>query len=118
MKTHDKYRFTLQWNSDTEEKIQAGEFLESFGNRKSEFVVAAVSEYLCRHPEASASGSKPRIIIQPTVTRERLEEMVRSILVERVAGADTRMESIPDDETTDPSLTAVAEMLGNLDLFT
>ena len=120
MKTIDKYRFTLQWQSDTEEKIQVGEFLESLGNKKSEFIVAAVSEYLRNHPDIQTAGSKPRITIRPTITRERLEEMIQAMLAERLAGVVTAAgaETLPDGGTTDVESSAVAEMLGNLDFFT
>ena len=79
--------------------------------------MAAVSEYLHSHPEILSSGHNLQIIIRPNITRERLEEIVRAMLAERLPSADTRMESPPDGEMTDPSLTAVAEMLGNLDFF-
>lgn len=42
----NKFRFSLQWGNDTEEKARAGELLERMGNKKSEFVVLAVTEYL------------------------------------------------------------------------
>lgn len=41
----NKFRFSLQWGSDSAEKIQAGKLLERLGNKKSEFVVMAVAEY-------------------------------------------------------------------------
>ena len=41
MKKDGKYRFSLQFNSDTEEQLQAGELLERMGNKKSHLVIAA-----------------------------------------------------------------------------
>lgn len=35
MKKDGRYRFTLQFGSDSEEQIRVGEFLESLGNKKS-----------------------------------------------------------------------------------
>jgi len=87
---------------------------------KSEFIVAAVSEYLRSHSEVLSSGQIPRIIIQPTITQERLEELVRAILAERLPSVETaiNMKTLPNEGTADPDLSAVAEMLGNVELFT
>ena len=44
MKKDGKYRFTLQFGSDTEEQIKAGELLEQLGASKE----ATVIRYLCK----------------------------------------------------------------------
>jgi hypothetical protein len=117
VKTPDKFRFTLQWGAETVEKVQAGELLESLGNRKSEFVVLAVSEYIRLHPEALTSGQKLRIVVRPSFTRGQLETMVRSILEEKMAG------SVPIPPQSGGSVgipqvgAEIDEMLSNLDLF-
>jgi hypothetical protein len=85
LKTSDKYRFTLQWGSETEEKVQTGEILESLGNKKSEFIVMAVTEYIRLHPEAISAGQRLKIIVRPNFTREQMEEMVRRIVKEHVS---------------------------------
>ena len=44
MKKDGKYRFTLQFSSDTEEQIRAGELLERLGNKKSAIIVEALND--------------------------------------------------------------------------
>ena len=51
LRRDDRFRFSLQWSADTEEKAKVGAFLERLGNKKSDFIVLAVVEYLQRHPE-------------------------------------------------------------------
>ena len=51
MKKDGRYRFTLQFGSDSEEQIRVGEFLESLGNKKSAVMVDVLNEYLLSHPE-------------------------------------------------------------------
>ena len=51
MKKDGKYRFTLQFGSESDEEYRAGEFLEHLGNKKSAVIVAALNEYLTSHPE-------------------------------------------------------------------
>ena len=75
----NKFRFSLQWGSDTEEKIQAGRLLERMGNKKSEFVVLAVMEYLRRHPDLAASSGKISIEVQSSQTPAQLRAMVEEL---------------------------------------
>ena len=75
----NKYRFTPQWGLDTMEKAQAGQLLEKLGNRKSEFVVLAVSEYAKAHPEITEPGSTVKISVSATRTDEQIKEMVRTM---------------------------------------
>lgn len=118
MKTPDKYRFSLQWGAETAEKVQAGDFLESLGNRKSEFIILAVTEYLAAHPEALNAGRKLQIIVKPNVNHEQLKAMVLSMIEEKMSGMvpAARVSGEPGAEpvVTD---TEVDEMLKNLDLF-
>lgn len=46
-----KYRYTLQFDMNTAEERQAGQFLEQLGNRKSSIIVAALNKYLEDNPE-------------------------------------------------------------------
>ena len=50
MKRDGKYRFSLQFGSETREQVQAGELLERLGNRKSAVVIAALNAYIAAHP--------------------------------------------------------------------
>jgi hypothetical protein len=120
MKTRDKYRFSLQWGAETAEKIQAGDLLESLGNRKSEFAVTAVTEYIKTHPEAVSAGRKLKIITGPNFTREEPETMVRIAIEEKLAGmAPVALENGHYDGKTAAiaDMPDVEEMLKNLDLF-
>ena len=118
MKTPDKYRFTLQWGTDTGEKIQAGDFLESLGNRKSEIIVLAVTEYLSAHPEAITAGHKLQIVVQPSYTYEQLRTIVKAMLEEKLPELTqiVRMNGETEDKpaVNDADLD---EMLKNLDFF-
>ena len=98
--------------------VQAGEFLESLGNRKSEFVLLAISEYFVAHPEVLSTGNKLQIVVKPSYSRDQMEAIVRSIIEEKMAGAPL---VAPDHEryggvaaTIEPD---IDEMLKNLDLF-
>jgi hypothetical protein len=117
MKTPGKYRFSLQWGAETVEKIQAGEFLESLGNRKSELVVTAMSEYMQTHPEAMTPGQKPQIVVKPSFTREQLEAMIRSIIEDRMAALPTAPQEESSVSEYADTKTEIQAMLDNLDLF-
>lgn len=80
LRRDDRFRFSLQWSADTEEKAKVGTFLEQLGNKKSDFIVMAVMEYLQRHPEAAAPGAKIKITYQPRQTEEQLLETVRGMV--------------------------------------
>jgi hypothetical protein len=118
VKTPDKYRFSLQWSAGTAEKVQAGDYLESLGNRKSEFVVMAVTEYLKLHPEIYEDAHKPKIIVKPSFTREQMEAMVKAMIEERLA--DIRP-AVNDGRELAGEITAIEpdidEMLKNLEIF-
>lgn len=117
MKQNHVYRFSLQFGMESTDKIRAGEFLEKLGNKKSAVVVAALNEYLERHPEAQ--GETLRIQVERTgvFLREELEQLVRSIVREQMgktaapesgSSASSKIEGMEDD---------IAKMLENLDLF-
>ena len=118
MKTYNRYRFSLQWTAETTEKVQVGEFINSLGNRKSEFIITAVTEYIAAHPEVRINGQKPQVIIKPSFTHEELEKMVRAIVAENMRNAapselmkeDTASETASDEAD-------IAVMLDNLDAF-
>lgn len=118
MKTSDKYRFSLQWGVDSEEKIQAGDFLESLGNRKSELVILAVTEYLAAHPEVTQSRHRPKIIVKSNVTEEQLHRLVKALIDERLSNpafsASELNESVSEKIVNE---TDIDEMLKNLDIF-
>ena len=126
MKTPDRYRFSLQWGADTAEKVQAGDVLEKLGNKKSEFIVLAMSDYLKAHPDITPDdGQKINIIVRPSLTREQIEAMVKDAIREQLAGIEpiavkTTKSAMPDtaDLLEIPDESNIDIMIKNLDMFT
>lgn len=75
MKRDGKYRFSLQFGSETREQVQAGELLERLGNRKSAVVIAALNAYIAAHPEL-AEPAPVSVKIDGGIRREALEQML------------------------------------------
>lgn len=123
LRKDDKFRFSLQWGSDTEEKVQVGLLLEQLGNRKSDFIVMAVADYVQRHPEVVVPGVKVKITYQPRQTeaqlRETIRHMVRAAAEEYLAGKvqTTVKNEDPPVETIGPSEQDLDAMLAGLKLF-
>lgn len=80
MRRDDKYRFSLGWGRDTAEKIAVGDFLEKLKNRKSDFIVQAVWEYIRNHPEVMEENAKIVITIQSTPTDEQTIARIQSMI--------------------------------------
>ncbi len=86
MKRDGKYRFSLQFSDDTAEGRKAGELLESYGNRKSMIIVAALNEYIDAHPELNEGNCSIRVSVTPLASPDELERMVRRVVEERING--------------------------------
>lgn len=86
MKIDGKYRFSLQFGADSEERIRIGELLESLGNKKSAFVVAALREYLQLHPEFNTSGCSIKIKTEYKCDMSEVEKIIRRIIEEKFSG--------------------------------
>lgn len=114
-----KFRFCLQWGNDTSEKIMAGELLNRLGNKKSEFVVNALVEYVKTHPESAAPGSRIHISVHPVQSDEQLQAMVKQLAKAAVEELMDGMAIVPAEDTgpTGPSQKDLNEMLENLTLF-
>lgn len=118
MKKDGKYRFSLQFGSETEEEVMVGEFLERLGNKKSELIVPVLAEYLIMHPELCAPHDKIEIKITSCYNQDRIEQIVRSIVEEKFStmqnsGIDTGIVQV-ESEVIEAD---VAKMLDNLNLF-
>ena len=116
MKRDGVYRFNLQFPADTQEHIRVGEVLERLGKRKSSLVVAALGEYLDRHPQWETPEVCVKIEQQSAMSREKLEELVRELVEEKLA-------SLPvSSQEADPAVeeeldSDISQMLENLELF-
>ena len=118
MKRDGKCRFSLQFGSEAREQVQAGELLERLGNRKSAVVIAALNAYIAAHPEL-AEPAPVSVKIDGGIRREALEQMIRSIIDERIAngqllagGVETPSIQMQEDLNVD-----IAAMISNLELF-
>lgn len=118
MKKDGKYRFSLQFGSETEEEVMVGEFLERLGNKKSELIVSVLAEYLIMHPELQVPHGKIEIKITSGYSQERVEQIVRAIVEEKFSamqnsGSDTGIVQVESGAIE----ADVAKMLDNLNLF-
>ena len=116
----NKFRFSLQWGSDTEEKIQAGRLLERMGNKKSEFVVLAVMEYLRRHPDLAASSGKISIEVQSSQTPAQLRAMVEELAKSTLEALIAEKQLVPAEArepAKGPTHAELADLVANLDAF-
>ena len=122
MKKDGKYRFSLQFSDDTAEGRKAGELLESYGNRKSMIIVAALNEYLVAHPELDQENCSVEVSVTPLVSPDELERMVRRVVEERISGKQLQNISFDEQEGKGETYlkeleTDVSQMLDNLDFF-
>lgn len=119
MKKDGKYRFTLQFGSDTEEQIQAGELLETLGNRKSTVIVDALNEYLITHPHLKNVHGKLEVKVASNYNYSKIEQLIRSIVDEKLAAYRPSDNTAPveQEENTEALETDVLKMLQNVTLF-
>ena len=119
----DRYRFSLQWSADTEEKVRVGSLLERMGNKKSDFIVMAVMDYLQRHPDTDIPSTKIKITYHPVHTKEQLramvQDLVKSSMNELMQGKTVA--SVEDNQYSEmppgPSEQDIDAMLASLKLF-
>lgn len=116
MKRDGVYRFNLQFPADTQEHIRVGEVLERLGKRKSSLVVVALGEYLDRHPQWETPEVRIKIEQQSALTREKLEELVRELVEEKLT-ALPRSRQEPSPVVGEEPDSDISQMLENLELF-
>lgn len=116
-----KFRFSLQFASDSEKQIRAGEFLERLGNRKSCIIVEAINDYIDNHPEFENGQRKIEIKINSSsaYNKEKIEQMIHVLVEEKLAliqasnaaqkGGESRISETMDRD--------IATMLDNIELF-
>ena len=122
MKKDGKYRFTLQFGSDTEEQIKAGELLEQLGNKKSAIIVEALNDYRLSHPELLSPHCKIEVKAVSGYNQDKIEQIIRKVLDERIGGIgqNKNQEKPRQEQITDIPDTLeedIEQMLDNLDLF-
>ena len=124
----DKYRFNLQWKADTVERCQVGELLEHLKNKKSDFVLAAILEYLHHHPEVATPGTKVVVQVSSTATDAKIMDAVQRLVEDMLAQhfsnsnvpgnivPQVKVEPVPQI-VREPSESDLDDMLANLDFF-
>ena len=95
------YRFMLQWNDDTADKVQAGNILKSVGRHKSKLVVAAVAEYIKEHPDSLKAGYRFKSSAEPPLTRSEVEGIVRDTINARLANIAHRVRNRASSDNPD-----------------
>lgn len=84
-----------------------GALLERLGNKKSDFIVMAVIDYLQRHPEMDIPGAKIKITYQPLHTKEQLLAMVRDMVktsVNEFLAGNTAAPAAPTENKQPPEM--------------
>lgn len=119
MKKDGKYRYSLQFGSDSAEEVRAGELLERLGNKKSSIVVAALNAYISAHPDLESPHCKIEITMGLRNNRESIKEMIREIVEEKLKELPAAQPPADSSEKEPADLldADVAQMLDNLDLF-
>lgn len=112
-----KYRYTIQFGMGTEEEQRAGELLENMGNRKSPVIVAALNEYMDRHPELLSGKAVIRYRLR-TLPPEQLKETIRQLIEERLgSGTPVPTSSTDATEPAQKVSSDIMDMLSDLDCF-
>mgnify|MGYP006863340834 CR=1 FL=1 len=116
-----KYRFSLQFASDSEQQMRAGEFLERLGNRKSCVIVEAINEYIDNHPELKSTDRKIEIKISSlsAYSKEKIEQMIQALVEEKLALIQASKSECKEGEAviSETKDSDIATMLDNIDLF-
>ena len=118
MKKDGKYRFSLQFSSDTPENMQIGELLERLGNKKSRVIISALTKYLQKHPQLSEESCK--IEIRATgYDWKTVEEFIHKLIDEKLSSVQVSNEIGMESEKIDKESLEedVARMLENINLF-
>ncbi len=119
MKKDGKYRFSLQFGSDSDEQVRAGELLEKLGNKKSHIIVAAVNEYIENHPEIQGENCKIEVRITSGYSRDKIEEYIRKVIEEKLASVQVSADSSNKNSEYDKTAIEndIAQMLDNIGAF-
>lgn len=121
MKKDGKYRYSLQFGSESEEEVRAGEFLEELGNKKSAVVVAALNEYLASHPELQIPHCKIEVKVASATgyKQEELEQLFLRYMEKHFANFQLSgaAEGAVQPNSPEASEADIALMLENLDQF-
>lgn len=112
MKKDNVYRFTLQFPGKTEEQIQAGDFLERLGSKKSKFLVSIICDYLRANPDAGGPQAKIRLETFH-VSRNELRSVLEELLAER--GIEIENVSNPDNHQINTKTEYIDDMLEYID---
>ena len=117
MKKDGKYRFSLQFGVNTEEEVMVGEFLERLGNKKSDFLVPVIAEYLIAHPELQDSKVKIEVHHNTEVSIDKIKELVCVVVDEKLNAMKNETITYDKEQQSVMIQDDVVKMLENLELF-
>ena len=120
MKKGGKYRFSLQFGSDTEEQIRAGDLLERLGNKKSHIIVAALNSYIDLHPELTGDDSIIKVEVRKSYDRDTIEKLVLEIIDKRYGYDGTIHHGLINESAIDDKISIeddISAMLDNISVF-
>lgn len=117
MKKDGKYRFTLQFGSESNEQILAGELLERMGNKKSAVVVSALNLYVQNHPELNSPEVKLAVNQGIIQQRDKLEQLIRNVVENYLCHSGLQLPNTEPDTVASNLEDDITQMLDNLDMF-
>lgn len=95
MKTEYGYRYNLQFSNKTEQEKVVGEFLEKLGNKKSEFIVPMLYEYLAKRPELLQEKTEIQLEVTQTISKEEIEQLILKICNQLIDSGKIAPQLIP-----------------------
>ena len=118
----DTFRFSLQWQANTQERLTVGEFLDKLGNKKSDFIVMTIWEYLQQHPEAMTPDAHIKITSKSTLNREQVLTELKSLVTTYMSEFFPTTADLPPARTGEAVKQVLSEsdldnMLNNLTVF-
>ncbi len=103
MRSSNGFRFSLQFKTLSDAHRQVGEFLEHLGNKKSEAVVAALTEYLCAHPEMLNKDNPVQVVAAYGFSEETLNVMIEAHIHKMIIKKDWELQKGDAQENTNAS---------------
>ena len=118
LRTADGYRFGLQFKTLSDAHRQVGEFLESLGNKKSDAVITALTEYINTHPEVLNRDNPIKQITVFGYSEETLNSKLEKLIKKHIGSEQLFSNEAESDNRTDNGTNqAMSILLAGLESF-